>query len=91
MSSTRVILIIGAGPRIGRAVASKFASNGYKVAMAARSLVEGLSTEDYLNIKIDLADPGCLLSMFQTVEKVLGLPNIVVFNGSSISIYSLVL
>ncbi|KAJ5122900.1 hypothetical protein N7448_008997 [Penicillium atrosanguineum] len=34
MPFTGVVLIIGAGPRIGRSVASRFASNGYKVALA---------------------------------------------------------
>jgi len=83
MSFTRVVLVIGAGPRVGRSVASKFASNGYKVALAARSLSEGVSPEGYLNIKTDLSDPNCVPSMFQSVETALGIPNIVVFNGAN--------
>jgi NAD(P)-dependent dehydrogenase (short-subunit alcohol dehydrogenase family) len=82
MSPSGVILIIGAGANLGRSVALKFASNGYRVAIAARSLAAGFSPEGYLNIKCDLADPSCVPSIFQTVEDALGPPNIVVFNGS---------
>lgn len=83
MSSSRVVLVIGAGPRLGRSVASKFASNGYKVALAARSLPEGFSSDGYFNIKADLSDPECVPMIFEAVEEAVGLPNIVVFNGLS--------
>jgi NAD(P)-dependent dehydrogenase (short-subunit alcohol dehydrogenase family) len=41
-----VILIIGAGPNIGAAIANKFSENGYKVALAAQQVYNqmGLST-----------------------------------------------
>jgi NAD(P)-dependent dehydrogenase (short-subunit alcohol dehydrogenase family) len=82
MASAGVILILGAGPRLGRAVASKFASNGYKVALAARSISDGISPEGFLNIKTDLSDPTSVPMVFEAVEKSFGLPNIVVYNGS---------
>ena len=82
MASTKVILILGAGSRLGKAVASKFASNGYKVAVAARSISDGISPEGFLNIKIDLSDPTSVPKAFEAVEKSIGLPNIVVYNGS---------
>ena len=37
MAANKVVLILGAGPRVGTAVAKKFASEGYKVAVASRS------------------------------------------------------
>ena len=82
MASAGVILILGAGPRLGRAIATKFASNGYKVALAARSFPDGISPEGFLNIKTDLSDLTSVPMVFEAVEKSLGLPSIVVYNGS---------
>jgi NAD(P)-dependent dehydrogenase (short-subunit alcohol dehydrogenase family) len=79
--ATPVILIIAAGPNIGAAIAKKFASNSYKVALAARSLSTGIQVNGYLHIKADLSSPHSVPEIFQQVEKNLGIPNIVVFNG----------
>lgn len=79
--STPVILIIGAGPNIGAAVAKKFAENGYKVALAARSLSDGVQADGYLHIKADLSDPENVPRIFREVEKNLGIPNMVIYNG----------
>ena len=81
MDSTSVILILGAGPRLGKTIASKFASGGYEVALAARSLSDGISAEGYLNVKVDLAAPESIPAVFKAVEKSMGIPNIVVYNG----------
>ncbi len=88
MATAGVILILGAGPRLGMAIASRFASNGYKVALAARSISDGISPEGFLNIKTDLSDPTSVPIVFKTVEKFFGLPNIVVYNGSKPLPYS---
>lgn len=81
MALTNIILIIGAGPRVGKSVASKFADNGYKVALAARSLATGMSSDGTFNIKADLSDPGSVPRAFQAVEEQWGPPNVVVYNG----------
>jgi NAD(P)-dependent dehydrogenase (short-subunit alcohol dehydrogenase family) len=81
MDSTSVILILGAGPNLGMGIASKFASNSYKVALAARSLPNGISAEGYLNIKVDLSEPESIPAVFKAVEASMGTPNIVVYNG----------
>lgn len=81
MDSTSVILILGAGPRLGKTIASKFASGGYKVALAARSLPDGISAEGYLNVRVDLSAPESIPAVFKAVEKSMGIPNIVVYNG----------
>ncbi|CAI0650824.1 unnamed protein product [Colletotrichum noveboracense] len=52
-----VVLILGAGPKVGIPAAKAFASKGYKVAIAARSLDEADSTDEQLNIKSDFANP----------------------------------
>ena len=81
MASSRVILILGAGPRLGAAIASKFDGNGYKVALAARSVSDGISPEGFLHIRCDLSNPLSVHTIFQTVQQTFGYPNIVVYNG----------
>lgn len=78
-----VILILGAGPNIGQAVAQTFASKGYKVALAARSLREADSTDNQLNIASDFANPDDVVNAITRVKKVLGIPSVVVYNGKS--------
>jgi NAD(P)-dependent dehydrogenase (short-subunit alcohol dehydrogenase family) len=81
--TTPVILILGAGSNVGSNVARKFASNGYRVAMTSRSSPTSASKDDgYFHIQSDLVDPGSILSVFKSVEARLGIPNVVVFNGS---------
>lgn len=81
MSSQNTLLVFGAGPRVGRSVASIFSQNGYQVALVGRSLTNGVSKDGYLEIQADLADSGCVPSVFQKVEDALGPPNIIVYNG----------
>src|SRR5271156_3810556 len=64
-----VILILGAGPNIGQAVARTFASKGYKVALAARSLREADSTDNQLNITSDFANPDDVVNAFTKVNR----------------------
>lgn len=78
-----IILVLGAGPNIGQAVARTFASKGYKVALAGRSLKEGDSTDNQLNIKSDFANTDDVVDAFTRVRKVLGIPSVVVYNGKS--------
>ncbi|KAI0185465.1 hypothetical protein EV127DRAFT_441538 [Xylaria flabelliformis] len=82
MSYEKIILIVGAGPRLGAGIASRFRDGGYKVALAARSLTTGLSAEGTLEIKIDLSDPTSVPQMFETVKQFWGIPNVVVYNGA---------
>ena len=80
---TPIILIIGAGPNVGTAVAKKFASNGYKVAKAARSLSDGVQKDGSHHVRADLSNPENVPRIFHEVKKNLGIPNIVVYNGLS--------
>ncbi|KXG48108.1 uncharacterized protein PGRI_019780 [Penicillium griseofulvum] len=72
-----IILILGAGPNIGQSVAQKFASKGYKVALAARSLEESNSTEEQLIIPSDLSKTDDIVGAFAKVKKVFGIPSVV--------------
>lgn len=78
-----VVLILGAGPKVGLPAAKAFASKGYKVAVAARSLKEADSTDDQLNIKSDFANPDDVVNAFAKVKKELGIPSVVIYNGKS--------
>lgn len=79
--SEPVIFILGAGPGIGFSVADAFATEGYHVALAARSLQNGKDEKGYLNLKLDLADTKAVSSAFQKVTEELGIPSVVVYNG----------
>ena len=81
MTSAKIVLILASGPRIGVPIGHKFASDGYKVALASRSLSEGWSQEGYLNIKADMTDHEAIRQVFKAVEASLGAPNIVIYNG----------
>lgn len=75
-----VLLILGAGNRVGALTAKFFAQKGYRVALVSRSV----AADDYpshLTIKADLADPKSVGSVFQKVREALGEPNVVVYNG----------
>ncbi|KAK9381409.1 uncharacterized protein V2V93DRAFT_358703 [Kockiozyma suomiensis] len=78
-----VILILGAGPNIGQAVARTFASKGYKVALASRSLNEADSTANSLHIPSDFANPDDVVNAFKKVTNVFGIPSVVVYNASA--------
>ena len=63
-ASTPVALILGAGSNIGKSVGRKFASSGYKVALAARSINESESTDSQLNIKSDFSNTDDVVEAF---------------------------
>ncbi|PGG96403.1 hypothetical protein AJ79_09598 [Helicocarpus griseus UAMH5409] len=80
-----IVLIFGAGANVGMSVARTFASKGYKVALAARSLKEADSTDDQLNIRSDLSNTDSILNAFDRVKQVFGIPSVVVYNASAAS------
>ena len=76
-----VILILGAGAHVGYPVARAFASKGYKVALAARSLKEADSTDNQLNIPSDFSKTDDVVNAFTKVKRVFGIPSVVLYNG----------
>lgn len=85
-SSSPVVLILGAGPRIGAAVASKFASNGYKFAIASRKGTDSETPEGHFSAKADFADPSSLPALFKAVTDKLGAaPSVVIYNAPSLT------
>ncbi|OIW28753.1 hypothetical protein CONLIGDRAFT_703890 [Coniochaeta ligniaria NRRL 30616] len=80
-----VVLILGAGPNVGQAVARLFASKGYKIGLAARSVKEADSTDNQLNIPSDFAKTDDVVSAFAKVKETFGIPSVVVYNVSAVS------
>ena len=81
-----IILILGAGPNIGQAVARIFASKGYKVALAARSVKEADNSDNLLNIPSDFSKTEDVVNAFDQTKKTFGIPSVVVYNGKSSSL-----
>lgn len=81
--SNLIIFVLGAGPKIGLSVANAFAAKGYKVALAARSVQDGVDENGYLRLKVDLANSSEIQQAFRKVKDHLGIPSVVVYNGRS--------
>jgi NAD(P)-dependent dehydrogenase (short-subunit alcohol dehydrogenase family) len=82
--SNPVLFILGAGPKIGLSVANAFAAKGYKVALAARSVQDGVGEDGYLRLQLDLSNTGEIHKAFTKVKEEFGIPSVVVYNGTSL-------
>ncbi|KAK5165785.1 uncharacterized protein LTR77_008708 [Saxophila tyrrhenica] len=83
MSTSKVLLVLGAGGNVGASVASSFAKNGYKVAIAARRLSDAVDDDGNLQIQADLSKPETVKSSFDKVTAKFGPPSVVVYNAAS--------
>jgi len=81
--SPRVALILGAGPNIGASLSTAFASRGYAIALASRSADASQDSSSKIHVQVDLAKPETVKSVFDEVEKKLGVPGVVIYNGLS--------
>ncbi|MFI5609119.1 SDR family NAD(P)-dependent oxidoreductase [Amycolatopsis sp. NPDC051903] len=76
------VVVIGAGPGIGRAVAQRFARGGLEVALVARTHRElGVAATTHL---ADVGDEHALRGALDGVAGELGLPEAVVYNAAVI-------
>jgi len=86
MSTKPVVLVLGAGSNVGKALSSKFSKAGYSVALAARSFANGETPDGHLGIKVDLSDPKSIPSVFAKVKETLGAaPATVIYNAANVS------
>jgi len=85
----RRLLLIGAGPGLGEAVARRFAEGGYRVTLAARS-TDGLGQlagaladtgADIDTISVDAADPEGLAARMSELYRGEGAPGLIVYNA----------
>ena len=81
-ATSPIILILGAGPRVGSSVAKAFASKGYKVALASRKASEAADSANEIHVQSDFADPATVVNAFAKVKSSLGVPSVVVYNGA---------
>lgn len=85
-----VLVVVAAGPGLGRAVARRFAREGATIGLIARSadrleaLAEDLRGEG-ATVGVaasDVADPVALRRAFATLRELIGDPSVLVFNAS---------
>ncbi|KAL2157293.1 hypothetical protein VTH06DRAFT_6231 [Thermothelomyces fergusii] len=80
----KVLFILGGGPRIGHAVAKKFLSQGYKVAIGRRN-AEKTELDGVLPVQVDVTKPDTIEEAFREVESKLGAPSAVVYNAAALT------
>jgi len=84
----KVAVVIGVGPGIGNAVAIKFASQGYSVALVSRtkSKLELIQADiekaggKAITVVADASNEASLRSAFSTIRSSLGHPEVLVYN-----------
>jgi NAD(P)-dependent dehydrogenase (short-subunit alcohol dehydrogenase family) len=85
MSETKTALIVGAGSGLSAALARRCASDGMKVALAARRTdkLGDLMTETKARAyACDAAETASVASLFESVQQDLGTPDLVIYNPS---------
>ncbi len=95
--TTPVAVVIGAGPGLGRAVALKFAQEGYAVVVMARRqdslqpLVDEIHTlgAQALPVAVDATDPTSVAAAFDKVRDKQGAPDVLIYNVGQIHIAGL--
>ncbi|KAI8944395.1 NAD(P)-binding protein [Xylaria longipes] len=81
-----VVLILGAGPRIGASIADRFAGDGYKVALASRKGTDGLTEKGFLSLKADFNNPESIPALFDAVRaEFTTAPSVVVYNAAALT------
>ncbi|KAE8448299.1 hypothetical protein EG329_009543 [Mollisiaceae sp. DMI_Dod_QoI] len=86
MADNPVVLILGAGPRIGASVAEKFASNGYQVAVASRSGSGTKTDKGFLSLKADFTKPDSIPALFDAVKTEFHTsPSVVIYNAAALT------
>lgn len=83
----RICVVLGAGPGNGLAFARRFAADGYRVALVARSRekLEAFAADipNARAVPADAADPGSLASAFRTIRDEMGPVDVLLYNAGS--------
>jgi NAD(P)-dependent dehydrogenase (short-subunit alcohol dehydrogenase family) len=85
MAQQEIVLIVGSGPGLSASLARLFRKEGMKVALAARNpqKLDGLAKEvDGRAYRCDASSPKDVQSLFESLTKDNGEPNLVVYNAS---------
>ncbi|KAI1032771.1 hypothetical protein LB504_006232 [Fusarium proliferatum] len=81
--SSPIVLIFGAGAKVGKSVAQAFGAKGYRLALASRSQDPATSTDKELHIPTDLGDTDSVIQAFTKVRSEFGHPHVVIYNGNA--------
>ncbi len=76
-----IVFIVGGGPRIGHAVASKFAAEGYRVALGRQNIDASAGLQNVTPVTVDVTNIHSVEKAFMKVEEELGVPDVVIYNG----------
>ena len=79
------VLIVGAGSGLSASLARLCNSNGMKVVLAARNIKKLDSIKEEINaetLSCDVGDIQSVHSLFESIDKSIGTPNLVIFNPS---------
>jgi NAD(P)-dependent dehydrogenase (short-subunit alcohol dehydrogenase family) len=76
-----VVLIIGAGAGVGQASLDTFAAAGYTVAVASRTKKLDSTKAGFSFFEFDATEPTTVPSLFEKVNKDVGVPSVVIYNG----------
>jgi NAD(P)-dependent dehydrogenase (short-subunit alcohol dehydrogenase family) len=86
--SPLIAFIIGAGRNIGEHTAAALKAKGYQVALGSRKPDEDQIKKDgYFPVAIDAESPETLKAAFSQINRELGPPNVVIFNGICFFLY----
>jgi short-subunit dehydrogenase len=83
--SQKSLLIVGSGPGLSSSLARIFHAKGMKIGLAARNTdkLNSLKTELGAEVfKCDSSDKKSVQNLFKETDKILGTPNIVIYNPS---------
>lgn len=81
--SALIAFVIGSGPNVGKHLADKFRSQGYRVVLGSRT-PEAPSEDGITTVAVDVTKTDSVVKAFEEVNKRVGAPNVVVFNGTNI-------
>lgn len=82
--ASKILLIIGAGPRVGEGVARAFLQKGYKVALASRTQRKP-DTPDQIHFTADVSKADSVADLFTRVKAKWGTPSVVVYNAAALT------
>ncbi|PVI08316.1 putative short-chain dehydrogenase [Periconia macrospinosa] len=81
MSAPQVLLLLGAGAKLGTKIPEVFSKAGYKIALVARSFNEGIQDNGYYHVKADFNHAESIQEVFEKVKQNVGIPTVVVYNA----------
>jgi NAD(P)-dependent dehydrogenase (short-subunit alcohol dehydrogenase family) len=92
VSSEKLCAIVGAGPGLSQAIASRFGREGYSIALIARRsetlagytqelAAEGIEAKGFVG---DAGDNGSLVNAFAQIRQSLGHPGVLIYNAAAL-------